>query len=222
MLLIVGLGNPGRAYAAHRHNVGFMVVDLLAADHAEVGFRDRFSGEIARARFGRGGGGEEAILLKPQTFMNLSGDCVQPCAAFHKVPPQEVIVIHDDLDLPWGTVRLKRGGGHGGHNGLRDIIKRMGPEFGRVRFGVGRPPPDFRGDPADFVLSPFSSEERAELPKLLETARRSVLDIAALGFDAAMKRSNTRPKKQKEPNPSAEGATASGAERTTPRTEPSR
>jgi PTH1 family peptidyl-tRNA hydrolase len=197
MLLVVGLGNPGSEYARHRHNVGFMVVDELAARLDCPGFRSKFSGEMTRAQIRD----TEAVLLKPMTYMNLSGDSVQPCAAFFKVAPAEVVVIHDEVDLPFGDLRLKRGGGHAGHNGLRSIIQRMGADFARVRFGIGRPAPEFRGEMADWVLSPFSAEERANLAKHVELAAKSVLDIATRGFEAAMKTRNTRPKRAPTPLP---------------------
>lgn len=203
MFLVAGLGNPGRGYAAHRHNVGFMVVDRLAA-MAETSFRSKFSGEWSRVELRR----NDFILLKPTTYMNLSGDSVQPCAAFFKVKPSEVIVVHDELDLPFGEVRIKKGGGHGGHNGLRSIIGRMGADFIRIRVGIGRPPAGFRGDVADFVLSSFSAEECGEaLEKTLESASKAVLDIAARGLPAAMKKRNTRKKKPKakKPKPSPDG-----------------
>lgn len=192
MWLIVGLGNPGREYAAHRHNVGFMVVDALAEKTGAESFRAKFSGEIARTELR----GEDALLLKPMTYMNLSGDSVQPCAAFFKIPLDRVVVLHDELDLPFGEIRLKKGGGHAGHNGLRSLIQRMGADFARVRIGIGRPAAGFRGEVADFVLSNFSAEERESLPKIVDSAAKSVLDIAARGFDAAMKTRNTRPKKR--------------------------
>jgi peptidyl-tRNA hydrolase, PTH1 family len=192
MWLIVGLGNPGREYAGHRHNVGFMVLDELASRSGAEAFRAKFSGEIARTELR----GEDALLLKPMTYMNLSGDSVQPCAAFFKIPVDRVVVIHDELDVPFGEVRLKKGGGHAGHNGLRSLIQRMGPDFGRLRVGIGRPPASFRGEVADYVLSPFSAEEREKLPKIVDGAAKTVLDIAARGFHAAMKIRNTRPKKK--------------------------
>ena len=196
MWLVVGLGNPGGKYAGHRHNVGFMAIDELARREDTDAFRSKFSAEMARCRLSKGD--DDALLLKPQTYMNLSGDSVQPCAAFFKVPPQRIIVIHDELDLPFATVRLKSGGGHGGHNGLRSIKQRLGgADFLRIRIGIGRPPPSFRGDPADFVLSDFSMQERGELAEVLATAAKTVLDIAARGVQAAMKRRNTRPKKKK-------------------------
>jgi len=194
MWLVVGLGNPGSRYARNRHNVGFMAVDLLAERLDSVGFREKFSGEYAKVELS----GEPAVLLKPQTFMNVSGDCVQPAAAFFKVPPERIIVIHDELDLSFGDVRLKLGGGHAGHNGLRSVTDRLGTnEFGRVRVGVGRPPAEFRGDVAAFVLSDFSSDEREMLPDTVRKIRKSVLEVARRGWAPAMKLVNARPKKKK-------------------------
>jgi PTH1 family peptidyl-tRNA hydrolase len=201
MLLVVGLGNPGREYASHRHNVGFMVVDELAARFRADAFRDKFSGSYARAQVGD----QQAVLLKPMTFMNESGRSVQPAMAFFKVAPRETVVIHDELDLPFGEVRLKVGGGHAGHNGLRSLMASIGTgDFARVRFGIGRPPPGFRGEVADFVLSGFDPVERAKLPDSLKVAVESVLDIAARGIDAAMNVRNTRPKQAK-PKPKKPG-----------------
>jgi PTH1 family peptidyl-tRNA hydrolase len=198
MLLVVGLGNPDREYADNRHNVGFMVIDELASSCRSEPFRKKFSGEIARCELGK----SEAMLLKPMTYMNLSGDSVQPCAAFFKVPPEEIIVVHDELDLPFGDIRIKKGGGHAGNNGVRSLIQRLGtPDFCRVRFGIGRPGPEFRGDVADWVLRGFSPDERRELPNYLKIAAESVLDIAARGFQAAMNTRNTRPKPKKAPPP---------------------
>ncbi|MCC6552458.1 MAG: aminoacyl-tRNA hydrolase [Polyangiaceae bacterium] len=198
MLLVVGLGNPGKEHASHRHNVGFMAVDALASEVRADAFRDKFSGLYARAEIA----GQPAILLKPMTFMNASGRCVQPAMAFFKVAPAELLVIHDELDLPFGTVRLKLGGGHAGHNGLRSIMASAGTgDFGRVRIGIGRPPPEFRGEVADFVLSGFDAVERAALADCLKQAVQSVLEVAARGFEAAMNVRNTRPrpaKKQKD------------------------
>jgi PTH1 family peptidyl-tRNA hydrolase len=201
MLLVVGLGNPGREYASHRHNVGFMAVDELAARVRADAFREKFSGSYARAQIGD----QQAVLLKPMTFMNESGRSVQPAMAFFKVTPRETVVIHDELDLPFGEVRLKVGGGHAGHNGLRSLMGHIGTgDFARVRFGIGRPPPGFRGEVADFVLSGFDPVERAKLPDSLKVAVESVLDIAARGLDAAMNVRNTRPKQAK-PKPKKQG-----------------
>jgi peptidyl-tRNA hydrolase, PTH1 family len=196
MLLVVGLGNPGREYASHRHNVGFMTVDELSRKARADAFREKFSGVYARAELGD----EPAILLKPMTYMNESGRSVQPAMAFFKVEPKDVIVIHDELDLPFGEVRLKFSGGHAGHNGLRSIVARSGTaDFGRVRLGISRPPPGFQGEVADYVLSSFDAVERAVLPDILAKAADSVLDIARRGFDAAMNVRNTRPKPKPEP-----------------------
>ena len=191
MLLVVGLGNPGKEYASHRHNVGFMAVDALAAEARAEAFREKFSGVYARAEIA----GQQAILLKPMTYMNDSGRSVQPAMAFFKVTPAELVVIHDELDLPFADVRLKFGGGHAGHNGLRSLMAHVGTgDFGRVRVGVGRPPPGFRGEVADYVLSSFDAVERASLPDCLKQAAQSVLEVATRGFDAAMNVRNTRPK----------------------------
>lgn len=196
MLLVVGLGNPGREYASHRHNVGFMAVDALADEVRADPFREKFSGQVARAEIA----GEQAILIKPMTFMNGSGRSVQPAMAFYKVEPAQLVVIHDELDLPFGAVRLKVGGGHAGHNGLRSIMAHLGTgDFGRIRVGIGRPPPTFAGEVAGYVLSSFDATERAALPDCLRQAVQSVLEVAARGFGAAMNVRNTRPKPGRKP-----------------------
>jgi len=200
MLLVVGLGNPGKQYASHRHNVGFMAVDELARRVGAESFRERFSGEVARAELS----GEPAILLKPMTYMNLSGQCVQPAMAFFKIAPAELLVLHDELDIPFGDVRLKVGGGHAGHNGLRSLMERLGGgDFGRVRLGIGRPPPSHRGEVADFVLSSFDAAERAAVPDMLKKAGDAVIDVARRGFAAAMNARNARPKPKKPSPPDA-------------------
>jgi PTH1 family peptidyl-tRNA hydrolase len=194
MLLVVGLGNPGRQYASHRHNVGFMAVGELATRARADAFRDKFSGSYAKAELEQ----KPACLLLPMTYMNASGQSVQPAAAFFKAAPEDIVVLHDELDLPFGEVRLKFGGGHAGHNGLRSIMACLGTgDFGRVRIGIGRPPAGFRGDVADYVLSSFDASERAELSSVLNRATESVLEVAARGFEAAMKTRNTREKPPK-------------------------
>ncbi len=209
MLLVVGLGNPGREYAAHRHNVGFMAVDALAERVKADPFREKFAGEYARAEIA----GEPAILLKPMTYMNDSGRSVQPAAAFFKIAPADVLVLHDELDIPFGDVRLKMGGGHAGHNGLRSIVESLGAgEFGRLRLGIGRPPPTYRGEVAGFVLSGFDTTERTALPDMLKTAGGAVLDVARRGFAQAMNARNARPKPKKDKAPEkAPDAPAEGA-----------
>ena len=211
MLLIVGLGNPGQEYAAHRHNVGFMAVDELAGRVGAEAFREKFSGEWARCEIA----GEPAILLKPQTYMNESGRSVQAAVAFFKSAPGELVILHDELDIPFGEVRLKQGGGHAGHNGLRSIMGVGAGDFCRVRVGIGRPPPGFRGEIADFVLSNFDATQRAALPDLLNKAGDSILDIARRSFDAAMNARNTKPRPPKPPKaeapPKGENGAGSGS-----------
>jgi PTH1 family peptidyl-tRNA hydrolase len=185
--LVVGLGNPGKKYEKHRHNVGFMVVEHLARTHGMPDFKEKFSGVWTKGELEVGSSRFPVALLKPGTFMNLSGDCVQPAAAFLKVEPRNVIVVHDELDLPWRDVKLKLGGGHAGHNGLRSLIDRLGvPDFVRVRVGVGRPPPGFKGDVADFVLQNFDSMESVELPEVVDRACAAVEAVVAKGAQAAM------------------------------------
>ncbi len=189
MYLIVGLGNPGKKYEKNRHNVGFMVADRVRADAGLPDYKEKFSGVFTRGRVAT----DDAMVLKPMTFMNLSGDSVQPAAAFIKVDPLHVIVVHDELDLEFGDVRIKVGGGHAGHNGLRSIIGRLGtPEFLRVRVGIGRPPPGFRGEVADYVLSDFDASDRAELPDVLARAAAAVTLIIEKGVAVAQNSVNTR------------------------------
>jgi PTH1 family peptidyl-tRNA hydrolase len=165
--LVVGLGNPGREHEGNRHNAGFMVADALRDACSFPDFKQKFSGLWTRGDVG----GEAVALLKPLTFMNLSGDSVQAAAAFLKVPPADVIVVHDELDLPWRDVRPKVGGGHAGHNGVRSVIQCLGtPDFARVRIGVGKAPAGFQGQVADWVLSDFDPAERAELPDVVARA----------------------------------------------------
>lgn len=190
MLLLVGLGNPGKQYAANRHNVGFMALERLREEASMPDLREKFSGVWTK---GTAFGAEVAVLL-PRTFMNLSGDSVQPAAAFLKVESKDIVVVHDELDVPFGEVRLKMGGGHAGHNGLRSIILRLGtPEFLRVRIGVGRPPAGFSGDVADYVLSNFDTAERAELPDVLGRALAALDRVVREGPSAAMNAVNVRP-----------------------------
>src|SRR6185312_14573332 len=168
-----------------------MAADALREAAGFPDYKQKFSGVWTRGEIG----GEPIALLKPQTYMNLSGDSVQPASAFLKVPPADVIVIHDELDLPWRDVRLKVGGGHAGNNGIRSIIQRLGtPEFARLRLGVGKPPPGFRGTGADWVLASFDPVERAELPDVCERAIAAVRKVVGEGIAPAMNAVNTRPK----------------------------
>jgi PTH1 family peptidyl-tRNA hydrolase len=183
LALVVGLGNPGPKYEGNRHNVGFLVLDELAS---RVGgkFKAHKSGaEIVEGRLA----GHRVVLAKPRSFMNLSGGPVVGAARFFKVPEAAIIVVHDELDLPYGTVRLKLGGGDNGHNGLRSITKSLGSkEYHRVRFGVDRPPG--RMDPADYVLRDFSPTERKELAFELDRTADAVEALLADGLEAAQNR----------------------------------
>ncbi|MCL2450139.1 MAG: aminoacyl-tRNA hydrolase [Polyangiaceae bacterium] len=191
MLLLVGLGNPGREYEGSRHNLGFMAVDALCRAEKWPEFKSKFSGLWTRGELA----GQSMVVLKPQTYMNLSGESVQPAAAFFKVAPKDIVVLHDELDLPWRDVRLKFGGGHAGNNGVRSLIDRLGtPDFARVRMGIGKPPAGFRGQAADWVLSNLDPIERAELPGVIDEALAAVRSVAESGLSAAMNRVNTRDK----------------------------
>ncbi|MDD7811248.1 aminoacyl-tRNA hydrolase [Mycobacterium sp. CSUR Q5927] len=180
-VLVVGLGNPGPNYARTRHNVGFMVVDLLA-ERIGSGFKlhKRSGADVATGRLS----GRAVVLARPRCYMNESGRQVGPLAKFYSVPPAGVVVIHDDLDLDFGRIRLKQGGGEGGHNGLRSIATVLGSkEFQRVRWGIGRPPG--RQDPAAFVLQAFGSREREEVPTICEQAADATELLIELGLEPA-------------------------------------
>ena len=183
LALIVGLGNPGPRYAGNRHNIGFLVADELA-DRVGGKFKAHKSGaEVVEGRLA----GTRTVLAKPRSFMNLSGGPVAGATKFFKVAPESVIVIHDELDLPYGTVRLKRGGGDNGHNGLRSITKSLGTkDYLRVRFGVGRPPG--RMDAADYVLKDFSGAERKELAYFVDFCADAVEALVQDGLEAAQNR----------------------------------
>lgn len=177
--LIIGLGNPGAKYEATRHNVGQMVVDVLAERIGAKFVQHKTGARIAEGR--RAPGQAKLVLAKSNGFMNTSGGPVSALAKYFDVPIERLIVVHDELDIPFDTVKVKVGGGHGGHNGLRDIAKAMGsPEFLRVRVGIGRPPG--RQDPADFVLRPFGTAERDALPVLLEDAADAAESLTTAGL----------------------------------------
>jgi PTH1 family peptidyl-tRNA hydrolase len=184
-LLVAGLGNPGREHTGDRHNVGWMVVDELARRHAQGAFKRKFSGRLAETRLGS----SRVALLKPETYMNESGRSVQAATRFYKVPPERLLVVHDEVDLDVGRLQARLGGGLAGHNGLRSIARSLGsPEFARLRIGVGRPG---RGDPrpvADYVLSPFAPEDDAET--LVTRAADAVEAIAGEGLEEAQRRFN--------------------------------
>lgn len=173
MKLLVGLGNPGAQYARNRHNIGFLALDAIADAHGFAPWRAKFSAEVAEGRVGAA----KVVALKPQTYMNLSGDAVQAAAAFWKVAPGDIIVFHDELDLEPGKVRIKTGGGHAGHNGLRSIMGHLGPDFVRVRLGIGHP-----GDKAlvtPHVLGDFAKAEAEWLDDLLRGVARGAPSLVA-------------------------------------------
>src|ERR1700751_1060414 len=182
-LLVVGLGNPGPNYAQTRHNLGFMVADLLAARlGSKFKAHKRSGAEVATGRLA----GNAVVVAKPRCYMNESGRQVGPLAKFYSVTATDVIVIHDDLDLEFGRIRLKIGGGEGGHNGLRSVAAALGTnEFHRVRIGIGRPPG--RKDPASFVLENFTAAERPEVPTLCEQAADATELLIELGLEPAQK-----------------------------------
>lgn len=183
--LLVGLGNPGREYAHNRHNVGFMVVERWADHHAPVGvgvpWREKFHARTTSLAMGRA----RVVVLEPQTFMNRSGHSVVPALQFFRVPPEQIVVVHDELDFEVGRVAVKHGGGHGGHNGLRDIIAQSGiTEFVRIRVGIGRPRRG--GDVSGWVLSNFDEHDAAILPDVVDRAQQAVTSVIRDGVRAAM------------------------------------
>ncbi|MGH3730097.1 MAG: aminoacyl-tRNA hydrolase [Micromonosporaceae bacterium] len=182
--LVVGLGNPGPEYAGNRHNVGYMVADLLAE---RVGGRFKRHGkthaEVCEGRLG-GYGGPRVVLAKPLSYMNLSGGPVSGLLGFYKIAPERTVVVYDELDLPYGVLRLKVSGGEGGHNGLKSISKSLGTrDYLRVRFGIGRPPG--RKDPAAYVLEDFSAVERKELALYVDRAADAVETLTLRGVEYA-------------------------------------
>jgi PTH1 family peptidyl-tRNA hydrolase len=183
--LIAGLGNPGPQYSTTRHNVGFMVVEQLAARAGISLKRKNFQGFYGVGRVA----GEEAAILLPQTFMNCSGASVGPAIKSLGLDPGDLIVIHDDIDMPFGSLRIKVGGGHGGQNGLRDIIKVIGGDFCRIKVGIDRPQ---HGDVADYVLKPFASVERQELTTVINEAVDALEVLLTQGNQQAMNEFNGR------------------------------
>lgn len=181
--LVVGLGNPGAEYARTRHNAGFWYVDEIARGAGAAWKREaRWQCELARARVG----GSELWLMKPQTYMNKSGAAVQAAVAFHRIPPAEILVVHDEIDLPPGTARLKQGGGHGGHNGVRDVIAHLGADFWRLRIGVGHP--GSKDQVVDAVLDRAPAAEQALIDAAMGRALAALPELLSLGAQKAMQR----------------------------------
>lgn len=185
--LIVGLGNPGPGYAGNRHNVGFQVLDVLAA-RLGVRFRShKGRADVASTRLGA----QRVVLAKPRSYMNESGGPVSSVRAFHGVPVDHLVVVHDELDLAFGVLRLKQGGGDGGHNGLRSISRALGGDYLRVRVGIGRPPGSM--DPAAYVLRDFTATERKELTLVVERAADACEGIVVDGLERAQNTFNPKP-----------------------------
>ena len=172
MRLFVGLGNPGAKYAHNRHNVGFMALEQIASDHGFAPWRGKFQGSVSEGRLGR----EKVILLKPETFMNLSGQSVGEAMRFYKLTPDDVVVFHDELDLAPGKIRVKQGGGHAGHNGLRSIHQHIGPDYGRVRIGIGHP--GHKDRVSGYVLHDFAKADAEWLDDLLRGIGDGAVDLA--------------------------------------------
>ena len=173
MYIIVGLGNPGAQYAQSRHNIGFMAIDRIAQDHSFAPWKRKFQSQISAGQLGD----QKVLLVKPQTFMNRSGQAVGEAARFHKVAAQDVMVLHDELDLAPGKCRVKQGGGHAGHNGLRSIHAHIGDSYGRVRLGIGHP--GRKEAVASYVLRDFTKGDEAWLWPLLEGISNGAVALAA-------------------------------------------
>jgi len=173
MRLFVGLGNPGAQYAGNRHNIGYMAVDRIADEHRFSPWRAKFQGRIAEARLG----GEKVVLLKPETFMNRSGQAVGEAMRFYKLSPKDIMVFHDELDLAPGKIKVKQGGGHAGHNGLRSIHGHIGDAYGRVRLGIGHP--GHKDRVSGYVLSDFAKTDQTWLNDLLTAMSNAIADLAA-------------------------------------------
>ena len=195
MKIIVGLGNPGNEYAKTRHNVGFMLVDALA-EHLNINlWKDKFNAQIAEGRIGT----EKILLVKPQTYMNNSGEAVGPLMRWYKVTPEDIIVAHDDMDIPAGTLRLRRKGSAGGHNGIKSILAHVGDEdFARVRIGIGRPLPGWTV--VDHVLAKLPLEEREKVDAVIDELLPAVECIVTESIDLAMNKFNPK-KNRKRPVP---------------------
>jgi peptidyl-tRNA hydrolase, PTH1 family len=192
VILVVGLGNPGDRYADTRHNIGFRVVEKLLGKGGSAHGQERFSGSFTSIDLA----GERVGILRPLTYMNLSGSSVQAAMSFYKLGLEELLVVHDELDIGFGELRLKLGGGDGGHRGIRSITERLGSDaYARLRVGIGRPPPDFRGDAAAFVLEAFSLAERAGAETLVDRAAGAVELFVESGLAKAMNATNQRPKR---------------------------
>ncbi len=195
MWLVVGLGNPGAKYERNRHNIGFQVVEELARKHGLPAWSDKLGGRTTAGVVTTERGRERCVLLEPMEFMNLSGFAVQRAAAFHKIEVTEILVVHDEIDLELGIVRLKSGGGHGGHNGLRSIQDQLGAStFARLRMGVGRDPkaPPGSKDAAGWVLSDFPAPQAKTVTAMIAAGCEDIETVLAKGIGPAMNQHNAR------------------------------
>lgn len=211
-LLVVGLGNPGPRYQANRHNIGFMAVDAIARRHRFAPFRARFQGELAEGELN----GTRVLVLKPMTFMNESGRSVAAAARYFKIPPERIVVFHDEIDLAAGKIRVKDGGGHAGHNGLRSLHAHLGPGYRRVRLGIGHPGEKERV--VGYVLDDFAKADAAWLDPLLEAIAEMFPELAkgnAAGFMSKVALAlNPREARPASGGEASIGKTPSGARRT--------
>jgi len=208
MLIFAGLGNPGAKYAQNRHNIGFMAVDRIASDHGFGPWKSRFQGQVSEGRLGS----EKVLLLKPETFMNLSGQSVGEAMRFYKLAPEDITVFHDELDLVPGKVRVKQGGGHAGHNGLRSLHQHLGPEYQRVRLGIGHP--GRKELVAQYVLHDFARGDQDWLDDVLRGIADGAPHLAEGATDrflnaVAQRVAPPRPSTGKKPTPE----TGTGAEK---------
>jgi peptidyl-tRNA hydrolase, PTH1 family len=189
MWLVVGLGNPSEKYELTRHNFGFLAIDALLNQVGVTSYKTNFSSQAARFELNS----NPCLALKPQTFMNRSGTSVAQAMSFHKIAIDNVIILHDELDLPLGDMRIKKGGGLSGHNGLKDIARLIGPEFLRIRLGIGRP--SIKGRESDYVLSRFEDNEFALVESVINHAFMAIKTIVTKGFDEAQKYCQTQVQK---------------------------
>lgn len=189
MILVAGLGNPGKRYAETRHNIGFKVVERVVERAGGGPWKKKFSGLVTEIEIEK----TRVLAVEPATYMNESGECVSGAATFYKIPPKDVVVIHDELDLPFGVLRLKLGGGEAGHNGLKSVTERLGTrDYVRLRIGVGKPPAGFSGTGADYVLQAFAPAERARLGDIVDQAADAVALFVGRGLEQAMNVTNRR------------------------------
>ncbi|MDW7674886.1 MAG: aminoacyl-tRNA hydrolase [Bacillota bacterium] len=185
MKLIVGLGNPGKKYELTKHNIGFLIVDQLADEFGHAEFKEKNKVQLTEGTIKN----EKVLFVKPQTFMNLSGHGVAPIANFYKIEPQDILIIYDDLDLEFGSIRLRKKGGAGGHNGMKSLIQMLGTEeFLRLKVGIGRPPQGWQT--ADYVLSRFTDEEWPAMENAIKKSVKAVTALITEGIDQAMNNYN--------------------------------